>query len=112
MKIVHELIDPIIADAVAKHIKADLSKENVEETEKKTLLEEMVSSTDGMYYLSCICLWSVQKNKKKTYCSKNYVDPILLRDEIISLLVAGRDTVRRAEQTFFEPFGLTFYFIL
>ena len=27
----------------------------------------------------------------------------------MSLLVAGRDTVRKAEQTFFEPFALTLF---
>ena len=66
IKIVHEWIDPIVADAVAKRNKADLSKENAEETEEKTLLEEMASSTDGMYHLSCTCLWSVQKKKPLT----------------------------------------------
>ncbi|KAF8804608.1 cytochrome P450 [Phlegmacium glaucopus] len=68
MRIVHELIDPIVADAVAKRKVSDSKKESGDDDKighEKTLLEDLASSTD---------------------------DPILLRDEIMSLLVAGRDT--------------------
>ncbi|KAF8156866.1 cytochrome P450 monooxygenase pc-2 [Crassisporium funariophilum] len=64
MSIVRELIDPIVAQAVATRKTSMFKKGDATESEK-TLLEELVNSTD---------------------------DPVLLRDEIMSLLVAGRDT--------------------
>lgn len=47
-KIVHELIDPIVADAVAtkRKVFSDSGKESVVDREK-TLLEDLASSTDG-----------------------------------------------------------------
>ena len=100
MKIVHELIDPIVADAVAKR-KADLGKENVEEAEKRTLLEELASSTDGMSN-------PLPPEYLNSYHLSN-VDPILLRDEIMSLLVAGRDTVRKHNILQTLPFTFNFF---
>ena len=49
MKIVHELIDPIVVDAIAKRKVLNSSKESVDDTtdREKTLLEDLVSSTDG-----------------------------------------------------------------
>ncbi|PPQ86757.1 hypothetical protein CVT25_012402 [Psilocybe cyanescens] len=61
MRIVHEFIDPIVAEAIRnKELKGELK-----EKDDETLLESLVNSTE---------------------------DPITLRDEIMSLLVAGRDT--------------------
>ncbi|CAA7267041.1 unnamed protein product [Cyclocybe aegerita] len=62
MRVVHDMIDPIVAEAIErKHANAEKKAGH----EGNTLLEELVNSTE---------------------------DPILLRDEIMSLLVAGRDT--------------------
>ena len=45
MKIVHELIDPIVVNAVAKGKVLDSSKDDTDR--EKTLLEDLASSTDG-----------------------------------------------------------------
>ncbi|KAF9475907.1 cytochrome P450 [Pholiota conissans] len=65
MKIVHDFIDPIVEKAI-KH-KRDMEMKGAIEKDRddETLLENLVNSTE---------------------------DPIMLRDEIMSLLVAGRDT--------------------
>jgi cytochrome P450 len=63
IRVVHDFINPIVAQAIKRKraTEADLEKDD------ETLLEHLVNSTE---------------------------DPITLRDEIMSLLVAGRDTVR------------------
>ena len=69
MSIVHGFINPIVAQAIKR--KRDTEAADLTGLEKdrddETLLENLVNSTE---------------------------DPITLRDEIMSLLVAGRDTVR------------------
>ncbi|KAH9483172.1 Cytochrome P450 monooxygenase 75 [Psilocybe cubensis] len=62
MKVVHDFVDPIVAEAIKKKREGH---GNVKEKEEETLLENLVNSTE---------------------------DHITLRDEIMSLLVAGRDT--------------------
>ena len=62
--IVHNFINPIVAQAIKR--KRD-STGLEKDRDDETLLENLVNSTE---------------------------DPITLRDEILSLLVAGRDTVR------------------
>ena len=47
MKIVHELIDPIVVDAVAKRKFLDSSQEKGPSDREKTLLEDLASSTAG-----------------------------------------------------------------
>ena len=66
MSIVHGFINPIVAQAIKRKrdTEADLEEKDRDD---ETLLENLVNSTE---------------------------DPITLRDEIMSLLVAGRDTVR------------------
>lgn len=49
MKIVHELIDPIVVDAIAKRKVLDSSQEISQTDREKTLLEDLASSTDGNY---------------------------------------------------------------
>ncbi|KAF8905815.1 cytochrome P450 [Gymnopilus junonius] len=64
MKIVNGFIDPIVAEAIRK--KREVAQARiVKDRDDETLLENLVNSTE---------------------------DPIALRDEIMSLLVAGRDT--------------------
>ncbi|KDR74352.1 hypothetical protein GALMADRAFT_250207 [Galerina marginata CBS 339.88] len=65
MGVVHSFIDPIVAEAIKK--KRELADSGVvnKDRDDETLLENLVNSTE---------------------------DPITLRDEIMSLLVAGRDT--------------------
>jgi hypothetical protein len=47
MKIVHELIDPIVVDAIAKRKVLDSSQEKSPTDREKTLLEDLASSTGG-----------------------------------------------------------------
>lgn len=63
MKIVHRFGDPIVAEAIKRKREG---RSDLEEKDDETLLENLVNSTE---------------------------DHITLRDEIMSLLVAGRDTV-------------------
>jgi len=79
MKVVHGYIEPIVADVLSK------KRENVVPVEKdeETLLENLVNMTEGEYS-------SVSKDDAMLTPSP---DPIILRDEIMNLLVAGRDTV-------------------
>ena len=67
MKVVHDFIDPIVAEAIRR--KREVAEKGiVKDRDDETLLENLVNSTE---------------------------DPITLRDEIMSLLVAGRDTVSK-----------------
>ena len=47
MKIVHELIDPIVVDAIANKKLSDSSQEKSPTDRAKTLLEDLASSTGG-----------------------------------------------------------------
>ena len=53
MKIVHELIDPIVVDAIAKRKNLDSNQEKIlvlsslDRDREKTLLEDLASSTGG-----------------------------------------------------------------
>ena len=47
MKIVHELIDPIVVDAIAKRKIWDSGEGNSPTDREKTLLEDLASSTRG-----------------------------------------------------------------
>lgn len=62
MKIVHNFVDPIVAEAIKRKKEGHRS---LKEKDEETLLENLVNSTE---------------------------DHITLRDEIMSLLVAERDT--------------------
>ena len=68
LSIVHDFINPIVARAIKRKRDAEEDSTGLEkDRDDETLLENLVNSTE---------------------------DPITLRDEIMSLLVAGRDTVR------------------
>ncbi|TFK35048.1 cytochrome P450 monooxygenase pc-2 [Crucibulum laeve] len=72
LNVIHSFIDPIVAEAVSNYQSlrtAAREKFDTEVRDDQTLLENLVSSTQ---------------------------DPIILRDEIMSLLVAGRDTTASA----------------
>ena len=67
LSVVHNFIDPIVAQAIKRKRNAEAESSGLEkDRDDETLLENLVNSTE---------------------------DPITLRDEIMSLLVAGRDTV-------------------
>ena len=67
MNVVHDFINPIVAQAIQRKRDAEANSTGLEkDRDDETLLENLVNSTE---------------------------DPITLRDEIMSLLVAGRDTV-------------------
>ena len=89
MKIVRELIDPIVANAVAK--RKDLDKVANATVHEKTLLEDLASSTDGNVFPYPLDYLSIRISITSLQCRSYF----LLRDEIMSLLVAGRDTVRK-----------------
>ncbi|PPQ73503.1 hypothetical protein CVT24_007649 [Panaeolus cyanescens] len=65
MKVVHDFIDPIVAQAIERKRELKAVAQEEQDKDDETLLENLVNSTE---------------------------DPIILRDEIMSLLVAGRDT--------------------
>ncbi|KAF8185162.1 cytochrome P450 [Pholiota molesta] len=65
MKIVHDFIDPIVEQAIKSKRTMEAKGAVEKDRDDETLLENLVNSTE---------------------------DPITLRDEIMSLLVAGRDT--------------------
>jgi len=67
MHVVTNFIDPIVKEAIRiKRERQNLHFKEVKDSDEQTLLDNLVDSTE---------------------------DPITLRDEIMSLLVAGRDTV-------------------
>jgi cytochrome P450 len=68
MGVVHDFINPIVAQAIQRKRDGETKLKGLErDADDETLLGNLVNSTE---------------------------DPITLRDEIMSLLVAGRDTVR------------------
>ncbi|KAF8959382.1 cytochrome P450 [Flammula alnicola] len=67
--IVHDFIDPIVGEAIKRKREAEARGIVEKDRDDETLLENLVNSTE---------------------------DPITLRDEIMSLLVAGRDTTASA----------------
>jgi len=75
MKIVHELIDPIVADAVKKRKVLDSSQESgaemVDHHHGKTLLEDLASSTDGMFTSDgSVCSESLFSSDFRSYSSQ------------------------------------------
>ena len=88
MHICHEYIDPILEEALSKKkaLREDglVSEKNEEEPVKaETLLDHLVNYTEGecsLYYLAHhVC---------------DFVDHVMIRDEIMNIMIAGRDTVR------------------
>ena len=68
MSIVHDFINPIVAQAIKRERATEADSTGLEkDRDDETLLEILVNSTEN---------------------------PITLRDEVMSLLVAGRETVR------------------
>ena len=68
MSIVHDFINPIVAQAIKRKRATEADSTGLEkDRDDETLLEILVNSTEN---------------------------PITLRDEVMSLLVAGRETVR------------------
>lgn len=82
-KVLHGFIDPIVVSAIARK----KAGRNVAETGEETLLQNLVNSTEGVLKTSILI-------KRIPAVFTTAADPILLRDEIMNLLVAGRDTVR------------------
>jgi hypothetical protein len=83
MKNVHKFIEPIIE--VALENKKNSVKTNADEGSEATLLEHLIEVTDG----KCCCLF--------VFAQKSCIglpDPMIIRDEILNIMVAGRDTAR------------------
>jgi hypothetical protein len=89
MKDVNRFLEPVLTEALqrqrekgaAPHLKGDR-----EVKEGETVLDHLVNYTDG----SCTPRMSFHLKLKQTLL---IVDPVILRDEIMNLAVAGRDTV-------------------
>ena len=81
MSVVHDFINPIVAQAIQRKKGAEVNLKGLKkDRDDETLLENLVNSTE---------------------------DPITLRDEIMSLLVAGRDTVRFVKCPLIELITIT-----
>jgi len=93
MDVCYEFIDPILKEALEKKQilkKNGLTDETVgtkdrEVREGETLLDHLVNYTEGTWRII-----SVPSQPTYTYFLP---DPIVIRDEIINIMIAGRDTV-------------------
>ena len=81
MAVIRKVLDPIVENALQKGGKGPTG-DNVE---AETLLSHLVKLTDG-------------KHPIHLFCSVSYVfkDPKIIRDEVLNILIAGRDSVRPA----------------
>ncbi|KAG6826535.1 hypothetical protein H0H92_015433 [Tricholoma furcatifolium] len=89
MEIVRAYLDPLIQDAIAKknvtsHKKTNTAAEShVQEGE--TLIDHLVSLSSGTCGV-------VSSGVKLTAARSIYLDPVVLRDETLNIMIAGRDT--------------------
>lgn len=83
MKIIRGYLDPIVDEALKKKQKGE---EKADEEEKSTLLEHLVASTEGVY--------NVSYPMTKMILTTGDTDRTVIRDELLNILLAGRDTVR------------------
>lgn len=84
MKIVDAYLGPILADAVEKARNASPMEGKNEIDEDATLLDHLVKHTLGEQFSPCHLL---------ILTCVMYLDPVTLHDEVLNILVAGRDTV-------------------
>lgn len=88
MQVIDEFLQPILTEAIAKNRDTGAPRGAAEkqDEEHETLLDHLVKLTDGKCrqsrYLHCQRL------------SAFSADPVLLHDETLNILIAGRDTVR------------------
>lgn len=94
MVVVNKFIDPILSEAVAKKRATRAGGEAAEKQEPvgdrevndgETLLDHLVNYTEGE------CRPSRNENCFQAYSGSE--DQTILRDEILNILIAGRDTV-------------------
>jgi hypothetical protein len=82
MELINAFLSPLIEDGLAKH--AAQTKAGVVDNEGKTLLDSLLQETSGS---------AAPKNTSCAASLSNNVDMNILRDEILNILVAGRDSV-------------------
>lgn len=83
MEVINRFLNPILEEGLAKH--AARTKAGLAEDGENTLLDSLLQETTGQV-------------AARLYCSSfhsNCTDREILRDEILNMLVAGRDSVRR-----------------
>lgn len=90
MHVCHEFIDPILEEALSKKKalkEAGLIPEKNEKqvTEGETLLDHLVNYTEGEYFTIVYCFMY-------PYLLIS-TDQTVIRDEILNIMIAGRDTV-------------------
>lgn len=94
MKIVDAYLVPILETAVAKHKEAKaagVEKRSEEIGDDETLLDHLVNYTDGKWHL-------LSSTHGHLLTTLGIVDPVVLRDEVLNIMIAGRDTVRRRQK--------------
>ena len=86
MEVVRKHLDPILASAIERKRVSKLQPEaKVETQENEIFLEHLLEHTSGQQ--------RAYAPLSNPLCSLGDVDPIILRDEIMNLATAGRDTV-------------------
>jgi len=87
MKIVNAYLEPIIKEAVEKQRKAPISeKPSAELDDDETVLDHLVKLTSGPFS----CLYRILLKSTGIF---QCTDPVLLKDETLNIMIAGRDTV-------------------
>jgi hypothetical protein len=89
MRIVYDFVDPVVKAALEKK---RLNASIPDDEENVTLLDDLVKQTDGMH--------SVIVSIGSLKCS---LDPVIIRDAALNIMVAGRDTVG----SFLSPISFT-----
>lgn len=94
MKVVNEFMEPIVAEALKRKAalgKGTVSTDTDEIGEGETLLDHFVKKTDGESLLVLVYTQAIGRFK----INRNSIDQTVLKDEILNMLVAGRDTVSK-----------------
>lgn len=98
MAIVDAFIEPILQDAIRKkeeRAKAGLELDDTKSQDDETLLDHLVKQTTGTYGRTSSPLTSAH-SQASPLCR---IDPRILHDETLNILLAGRDTVSCAMLT-------------
>ncbi len=90
MDTIYSFIEPIMHEVVAKRkeklaagLDAEKRSEGIDESE--SFLDNLVKYTDGTL--------NIHRNPFASGNRLHHADPIILRDEILNIMIAGRDTV-------------------
>jgi len=84
MKVVGGHIEKFVREALKKRQSTEKTEEKTEEGIEETLLDQLVSMTDGAFV--------IYLNRNMADYSSLMLDPKLIKDEVLNILIAGRDT--------------------